>query len=126
MQQAAQGVDVVDLGMASTDLIYYAAGRLDALRRAVAYDPAAVEDPILAAEERTAAWRGVLDENPLACRCRVQRPLQPRCSALKRFGRSVRDPAECCCFSAQLARDVARCRTSTAADRTLQAPNGRR
>ena len=26
----AQGVDVVDLGMASTDLIYYAAGRLDA------------------------------------------------------------------------------------------------
>src|SRR3954465_1385531 len=25
----AQGVDVVDLGMASTDLIYYAAGRLD-------------------------------------------------------------------------------------------------
>src|SRR5207237_1001417 len=26
----SQGVDVVDLGMASTDLIYYAAGRLDA------------------------------------------------------------------------------------------------
>src|SRR3954453_4604197 len=25
----SQGVDVVDLGMASTDLIYYAAGRLD-------------------------------------------------------------------------------------------------
>src|SRR5688500_334607 len=25
----SQGVDVVDLGMASTDLVYYAAGRLD-------------------------------------------------------------------------------------------------
>ena len=41
-------------------LVPDAAGRLDALRRAVAYGPAALEDPILVAEERTAAWRGVL------------------------------------------------------------------
>ena len=44
----------------SAVLVPEADGRLDALRRAVAYGPAAVEDPILVAEERTAAWRGVL------------------------------------------------------------------
>ena len=44
----------------SAVLVPDAAGRLDALRRAVAYGPAALEDPILVAEERTAAWRGVL------------------------------------------------------------------
>lgn len=34
--------------------------RMDALRRAVAYGPAAGHDPVLAAEERTMAWRGLL------------------------------------------------------------------
>lgn len=44
----------------SAILVPDASSRLDALRQAVAYGPAAVQDPVLAAEDRTQAWRGLL------------------------------------------------------------------